>query len=172
MDTSSPDPAGIFDMLDIDLVVKVLSRTVFSASSTIVLVVPFLTSDKGPFFVFFIPIFFYANGAHLDMPLIWGSALYWLAISLFCACPTQRAGLLIDLFTGLIKRGSVLYRNQGGFYAPPRFDWGNQIVLITGGAFSGSISLPPPVDPDARCFWYRGASGKHSGRSQRPRGGS
>ncbi|KIY69505.1 retinal short-chain dehydrogenase/reductase [Cylindrobasidium torrendii FP15055 ss-10] len=101
MNTSNPDPAGILDGLDIDLVVKVLSRTVFS-----------------PFFVFFIPIFFYANGAHLDMPLIWGSALYWLAISLFW----------------LIKRGSVLYRNQGNFYTPPRFDWGNQIVLITGGA--------------------------------------
>lgn len=35
---------------------------------------------------------------------------------------------------GFFKWYSLLYRNQGSLlFGPPRFDWGNQIVVVTGG---------------------------------------
>lgn len=36
---------------------------------------------------------------------------------------------------GFIKWCSRLYRNQGSLlFGPPRFDWGEQVVVITGGS--------------------------------------
>lgn len=72
-----------------------------------------------PFFVFFIPIFYIFQGAKYTDPIIISSALYYVAISVFW----------------FVKWYSRLYRNQGSlFFGPGRFDWGEQIVVVTGGA--------------------------------------
>jgi len=98
----SADGSPIFDSLDIDLFVKVLAHTVF-----------------GPFFVFFIPVFYVFQGAKLTDPVVLISSAYWVFISLFW----------------FIKWCSRLYRNQGSlFFGPGRFDWGEQIVVVTGGS--------------------------------------
>lgn len=72
-----------------------------------------------PFFIFFVPIFFLFQGAKVTDPGIIGLFAYWVSISLFW----------------FIKWYSRLWRNQGSlFFAPKRFDWGEQIVVITGGS--------------------------------------
>ncbi|KAF8663416.1 hypothetical protein AX16_000988 [Volvariella volvacea WC 439] len=101
-DSKSPEGFPIFDALDIDLVVKVLTHTALS-----------------PFFVFFIPVFYIFQGAKYTDPVIVGSAVYYVVISAFW----------------LVKWLSRLYRNQGSLlFGPGRFDWGDQVVVITGGA--------------------------------------
>jgi len=99
---SRSEPTLIFDTFDIDLVVKVLSHTVFS-----------------PFFLFFQPVFFFFHGSRLtDIPVVI-SSVYWALVSLFW----------------FLKWYSRLYRNQGSLlFGPGPLDWGEQIVLITGGA--------------------------------------
>ncbi|KAK0230484.1 retinal short-chain dehydrogenase/reductase [Armillaria fumosa] len=72
-----------------------------------------------PFFIFFIPIFHLFQGAKITDPIIVGWGVYYVIISLFW----------------LVKWCSLLYRNQGDIlFAPPRLDWGEQIVVITGGS--------------------------------------
>jgi hypothetical protein len=37
-------------------------------------------------------------------------------------------------YPGFVKWYSKLFRNQGSLlFAPPRFDWGEQIIVVTGG---------------------------------------
>jgi hypothetical protein len=54
---------------------------------------------------------------------------------------------------GLFKWCSRLYRNQGSlFFAPAPLDWGEQIIVVTGGEFTcehslaliGSFGIPDP----------------------------
>ncbi|KAG6910966.1 hypothetical protein DXG01_006020 [Tephrocybe rancida] len=102
MDSRSPDGSPIFDSLDVDIFVRVLAHTLF-----------------GPFFMFFIPIFFVFQGAKLTDPSVVYTSVYWVFIS---SC-------------WFIQWCSRLYRNQRGFlFGPGRFDWGEQIVVITGGS--------------------------------------
>jgi len=98
----SYDASPVFDSFDVDLLVKVLSHTAFS-----------------PFFTFFIPVFYYFQGARWPDNVVVLSAGYCVAVSAFW----------------FIKWYSRLYRNQGSLlFGPPRFDWGEQIVVVTGGA--------------------------------------
>ncbi|KAJ7284101.1 hypothetical protein C8J57DRAFT_1499081 [Mycena rebaudengoi] len=61
-----------------------------------------------PFFSMMIPIFYVFQGAPFTNPMP---------------------------FAGLLKWVSRLYSNQGSFwYAPQRFDWGDQIIVVTGGS--------------------------------------
>lgn len=100
--TYQPDGTPIFDNLDVDLVVQVLANTAFS-----------------PFFVFFIPVFYFFQGSKLTDPVIVLSSVFWVLISLFW----------------FVKWYSILYRNQGSlFFAPKRLDWSEQIVVVTGGS--------------------------------------
>ncbi|CCM00681.1 uncharacterized protein FIBRA_02720 [Fibroporia radiculosa] len=72
-----------------------------------------------PFFTFFIPVFYYFQGIRWDNPVLVGSTAYVIAVSAFW----------------FLKWCSTLYRNQGSLlFASPRLDWGEQIVVITGGA--------------------------------------
>ncbi|KAF8481357.1 retinal short-chain dehydrogenase/reductase [Gautieria morchelliformis] len=104
MDT---DGSPIFDSLDIDLIIKVLSNTVFS-----------------PFFVFWIPMFYRAQGAQWNAPIVVSSLSYFAALCLFWT----------------LKFISTLWRNGLSLIKPRRIDWGEQVVLITGGASGiGSI---------------------------------
>ncbi|KAF7981672.1 hypothetical protein HWV62_32216 [Athelia sp. TMB] len=81
------DPSPIFDSFDIDLVLKVLSHTLFSMGT------------RSP-------------------AVVWSFAYY----------------LLVTAFWS-IKWYSRLYRNQGKLlFGPAPFDWGEQIVVVTGGS--------------------------------------
>lgn len=80
----SPDGTPIFDTLDLDLVVKVLAHTAFSEFPEPYLPDTILTSSKGPFFIFFIPVFYFFQGAKLTDPVIVLSAVYYVVISVFC----------------------------------------------------------------------------------------
>ncbi|KAK7060386.1 hypothetical protein VNI00_001151 [Paramarasmius palmivorus] len=72
-----------------------------------------------PFFIFFVPIFYVFQGAKLTDRIVVLSTAYYVALSIFW----------------LAKWLSRLWRNQGSlFFAPKRFDWGEQIVVITGGS--------------------------------------
>jgi len=96
------DPSPIFDSFDVDLVLKVLSHTLFS-----------------PFFTLLIPIFYFFQGMGTRSPAVVWSFAYYLLVSAFWS----------------IKWYSRLYRNQGKLlYGPAPFDWGEQIVVVTGGS--------------------------------------
>ncbi|KAJ7129414.1 retinal short-chain dehydrogenase/reductase [Mycena epipterygia] len=72
-----------------------------------------------PFFVMLIPTFYIFQGAKITDPIVVVSGAYYVFVALFW----------------LIKWVSRLYSNQGSlFYAPRPFDWGDQIVVITGGS--------------------------------------
>ncbi|KAJ3769956.1 retinal short-chain dehydrogenase reductase [Lentinula raphanica] len=72
-----------------------------------------------PFFVFFVPVFYVFSGAKTTDPFVIWSGGYYVLLCLYW---------LGDWL-------STLYRNQGNLlYSPPRFDWGEQIVVVTGGA--------------------------------------
>ncbi|OSX59487.1 hypothetical protein POSPLADRAFT_1059677 [Postia placenta MAD-698-R-SB12] len=72
-----------------------------------------------PFFTFFIPVFYYFQGYSMYHPVVFVTSAYVAAVSGFW----------------FLKWYSRLYRNQGSLlYAPRALDWGEQIVLVTGGA--------------------------------------
>jgi short-subunit dehydrogenase len=72
-----------------------------------------------PFFIFMVPTFYFFQGNPLNHPAIVYSAAY---------------GVALCLFWGL-KWLSELWRNQGSlFFGPGRFQWGDQIVVVTGGS--------------------------------------
>ncbi|KAJ3979641.1 retinal short-chain dehydrogenase reductase [Lentinula detonsa] len=72
-----------------------------------------------PFFIFFIPIYYISSGGRMTDPFVIGSGSYYVLLCLYW---------LGDWL-------STLYRNQGSLlYRPPRYDWGEQIVVVTGGA--------------------------------------
>jgi NAD(P)-dependent dehydrogenase (short-subunit alcohol dehydrogenase family) len=58
----------VFDNLDLDLVMKVLSNTLFS-----------------PFFIFFVPVIYKSQGQDWDAPVIRNSIIYWCFLSVFWA---------------------------------------------------------------------------------------
>ena len=67
---------------------------------------------------------------------------------------------------GLLKWYSRLYRNQGNLlFGPASVEWGEQIVLITGGAPQLPFT-PRPSNHLHRSFWCRGATRKHFGSPQ------
>jgi short-subunit dehydrogenase len=72
-----------------------------------------------PFFTFFIPVFYVFQGLPWNHPTVIGFGIWSAACSLFWG----------------IKWYSRLYRNQSSLlFGPPPLDWGEQIVVITGGA--------------------------------------
>ncbi|KZS97932.1 retinal short-chain dehydrogenase/reductase [Sistotremastrum niveocremeum HHB9708] len=96
------EPTQIFDNLDLDLIVKVLSHTAFS-----------------PFFTFFIPIMYRAQGAEWSSSII-RTSLGWFFFTFAL------------WFAGFVER---IYKNNGSLlFRGERCDWGEQIVLITGGS--------------------------------------
>ncbi|TFK83113.1 retinal short-chain dehydrogenase/reductase [Polyporus arcularius HHB13444] len=92
----------LYDSFDVDLIVKVLAHTAFS-----------------PFFTFFIPLFYYFQGARWPEPTLVFTAFFNVAVSIFW----------------FARWCSRLYRNQGNLlFGPGRLDWGDQLVVVTGGS--------------------------------------
>ena len=77
------DGSPIFDNLDIDLFVKVLANTAFSENS-LPISAAVINHPLGPFFVFFIPIFYIIQGANLTDPIIIACSIYYAFVSAFC----------------------------------------------------------------------------------------
>ncbi|KZT29253.1 retinal short-chain dehydrogenase reductase [Neolentinus lepideus HHB14362 ss-1] len=99
---ASEHTSPVWDTLNIDLVVKVLSHTLF-----------------GPFFLTFIPIFYWSLGYSPTGSIIVSSTAYCAVVALFW----------------FVKWCSRLYANQASlFFAPPPVDWSEELVVITGGA--------------------------------------
>ncbi|KAH7878060.1 uncharacterized protein C8R40DRAFT_1225046 [Lentinula edodes] len=72
-----------------------------------------------PFFVFFVPVLYVFSGAGTSNPFVLWSGGYYVLLCIYW---------LGDWL-------STLYRNQGSLlFRAPRFDWGEQIVVVTGGA--------------------------------------
>ncbi|TFY78514.1 hypothetical protein EWM64_g5498 [Hericium alpestre] len=102
MEYEDGDPSPVFDTLDVDLVVKVLSHTLFS-----------------PFFIALVPVFYLFQGAKTNDTQVIAVFIYWVGLCAFW----------------FIKWYSLLFRNQGSLlFGPAALDWGEQIVLITGGS--------------------------------------
>jgi len=72
-----------------------------------------------PFFLFLLPVFFFFHGQKLNDTPVVITSVYWVLVSSFW----------------FLKWYSRLYRNQGNLlFGPGPLDWGEQIVVITGGA--------------------------------------
>ncbi|GFZ42843.1 hypothetical protein JCM24511_00561 [Saitozyma sp. JCM 24511] len=95
------EPHLVFDSLDLDLVIKVLSKTIFS-----------------PFFTIFLPLTFLAQVRSTSHPAFIVSCTWTAIVCIF----------------GALRHADRVYANQASWIlAPPKLDWGDQIVLITGG---------------------------------------
>jgi len=84
MDSHRPGDTLIFDNFDVDLLVKVLENTAFSASPSFFNGIIELTKLLGPFFLFFIPIFYFFHGAKISDPSIVLSSIYFISATIFC----------------------------------------------------------------------------------------
>ena len=81
MDT---DGSPIFDSLDVDLVMKVLSNTAFSQWIFLPFTPLIECVSIGPFFVFWIPMFYRAQGIQWNSPIVSYSLAYFAGLCLFC----------------------------------------------------------------------------------------
>jgi hypothetical protein len=94
-------PSQVFDNLDLDLFIKVLSYTAFSELTSlfcsIKLLTHYLIYILGPFFTFFIPVVYVAQGVSWSAPVVVGSCVYFAFISAFCE------------FHGGINPNNILY---------------------------------------------------------------
>ena len=77
------DGSPVFDNLDVDLFVKVLANTAFS-ENYLPISAAVINHSLGPFFVFFIPIFYIFQGAKLTDPIIIACSIYFAFVSAFC----------------------------------------------------------------------------------------
>jgi hypothetical protein len=73
------------------------------------------------------------------------TAGYYVAISAFCTLfmlMKLAPDPLTVFLSGFIAWYSRLYRNQGSLlFGPGPLDWGEQIIVVTGGACSPSMAL-------------------------------
>lgn len=75
----------VFDNLDIDLFVKVLANTAFSENYfSFPILTAVINHSPGPFFIFFIPIFYIFQGAKVTDPIVIASSAYYALVSAFC----------------------------------------------------------------------------------------
>jgi len=73
----------------------------------------------GPFFMFLVPTLFVFQGYSIRDPVVITPIVWLFLISVFWT----------------VRWLSLLYRNQASlFFSPPPLDWGDQIVVITGGS--------------------------------------
>jgi hypothetical protein len=89
----------VFDSFDIDLVVKVLSNTLFSeslsGSNMNMWLLKGIISLSGPFFIYLVPIFYIFQGIEWSSPTVIVPAVYGVLLTLFCE--SQLAMYLIHI---------------------------------------------------------------------------
>lgn len=82
-----------------------------------------------------IPIFYYFQGMSIGSPAVVVSFAYYIALSAFCPL-FSLSGIFrhTHILIGFLKWYARLYRNQGNLLCGPGpYDWGEQIVIVTGG---------------------------------------
>lgn len=142
----------VFDTFDVDLVVKVLANTAFS-----------------PFFTGMIPIFYYFHAGTVKNDTVVSSFCYFLLVSSFCASTALSVPrVLNNRNVGFVKWCSLLYRNhESFFFGSPPLDWGEQVVVITGGLSALCLALSchnEPASSDRRVRSW-GTIGQHPCRT-------
>lgn len=89
--------------------------------------------------MFWLPLFFWFHGVPTNDPVFLGTSGYVIGVAVFCTyldlpCSILRQLTVVYPTSGFLKWYSRLYRNQGSLlYGPGPFDWGEQIIVITGG---------------------------------------
>ena len=89
--------------------------------------------------MFWLPLFFWFHGVPTTDPVFLGTSAYVIGVAVFCAYLLSLwfrsiKFTAVDFTLGFLKWYSRLYRNQGSLlYGPGPFDWGEQIIVITGG---------------------------------------
>jgi len=78
------EPSQVFDDFNVDLVVKVLSHTAFSEPPRHKLFTFQDVTSQGPFFTFFIPLFYLSQGEQITSKSVIYSASHCAAVSAFC----------------------------------------------------------------------------------------
>jgi len=78
------EPSQVFDDFNIDLLVKVLSHTAFSELPRHKLFTFQDVTSQGPFFTFFIPLFYLSQGEQITSKSVIYSASHCAAVSAFC----------------------------------------------------------------------------------------
>ena len=160
------DGSPIFDNLDIDLFVKVFANTVFS-ENYLPISAAVIHHSLGPFFIFFIPIFYVFQGAKLTDPIIIVSSIYYVLISAFCRSrkPANRLQL-----TG--SQGSqngiqnCTATKEGSFPAQHLLTGVNKSFLLLAVRSRCQVMDTDP-SPFPRRIWYRRVIGKYSSSSKR-----
>lgn len=72
-------------------------------------------------------------------------------LSVRCPSFIRMINLCLNLAAGFLRWYSRLYRNQGSLlFGPGRFDWGEQIVLVTGGKY-----MIQPLSTPAKLLYRR-----------------
>ncbi|KAK7675902.1 hypothetical protein QCA50_021167 [Cerrena zonata] len=95
------------------------TEPIFDALDVDLIVKVLAHTALSPFFTFFIPVFYVFQGSRWPDPILVISSSYCIGISIFW----------------FIRWYSLLYRNQGSLlFGPGPLDWGEQIVVVTGGA--------------------------------------
>ena len=128
----------LYDSFDVDLVVKVLSHTAFSEFSS----QSYDHHCNELFKAHSLPSssHFSTTSAALAGPslsLFSIRSITWQSrhsVSTRAHCVTATTNLFAS--SGFFKWYSRLYRNQGSLlFGPPRLDWSDQLVVVTGGMF-------------------------------------
>lgn len=84
---AEPQGTPVFDAFDLDLVVKVLAHTLFSElirHTHLESLMNVLCGLLGPFFTFFIPLFYIFQGAKMTDGVVVYSGIHCVAVSAFC----------------------------------------------------------------------------------------
>jgi hypothetical protein len=168
MESHHPGEEGspIFDNLDIDLFVKAFANTAFS-ENYLPISAAVINHSLGPFFVFFIPIFYVFQGAKLKDPIIITSSIYYVLVSAFCGSrnPANRSQL-----TG--PQGSrngiqnCTATKEGSFLAHHLLTGVNKSFLLLA-VRSRCQVIDTDLSPFPRRIWYRRTIGKYSSGSKR-----
>jgi hypothetical protein len=160
-------PSQVLDDFDLDLVVKVLSLSLWSPAFA--MWVPVITMSQASFFSPQQPLqrLFQSNPVRcFEQGFAWGTPeLFWTTFY-FIAC---------TLFW-IVRWSDSVWRNQSwkdglrGLFGQRRVDWGEEIVLVTGGPGRGLFAVVviiADVDHTPRRFWPRQSDSGDIGHAKR-----
>lgn len=128
---------------------------------------------QGPFFIFWVPMFYRSQGFTWDSPAVVVPSVYFVVLCVFCK--SEQTHLRLINFNNFFSPGTLRYfskvwRNGIASITLPRLDWGEQIVLIAGGTWNLEpiIVFHSIIIADLRRIWDRTDSRPDFGGSECP----